>query len=37
VVSGREAATEKMGRLLRPDPAQYPTRVNPMLNPDAVP
>ena len=31
------AATEKMGRLLRPDPGQYPTRVNPMLNPDAVP
>ena len=31
------AATEKMGRLLRPDPEQYPTRPNPLFNPDAAP
>ena len=31
------AATEKMGRLLRPDPALYPTRPNPLFNPDAAP
>ena len=32
-----QAATEKMGRLLRPDPAQFPTRPNPLFNPDAAP
>jgi hypothetical protein len=31
------AATEKMNRLLRPDPAQYPTRPNPLFGPDALP
>ena len=31
------AATEKMGRLLRPDSVQYPTRPNPLINPDMLP
>jgi hypothetical protein len=31
------AATQKMQRLLRPDPVQYPTRPNPLFNPDAAP
>ena len=31
------AATEKMGRLLRPDPVQYPTRPNPLFSPNAMP
>ena len=31
------AATEKMQGLLRPDPVQYPTRPNPLFNPDAAP
>ena len=31
------AATEKMGRLLRPDPVRYPTRRNPLMNPDDLP
>jgi hypothetical protein len=30
-------ATERMGNLLRPDPTKYPTRPNPLLNPDAPP
>jgi hypothetical protein len=31
------AATQKMQGLLRPDPVQYPTRPNPLFNPDAAP
>ena len=31
------AATEKMGRLLRPDPVMYPTRPNPLMSPDMLP
>ena len=31
------AAAEKMGRLLRPDPEQYPTLPNPLFNADAAP
>ena len=31
------AATEKMGRLLRPDPVLYPTRPNPLMSPDMLP